>query len=717
MRFMGVLHRPVQFNILERMRIPATISAVCLLTFAGACANTRARAAFPAEIQSVLIAEDARSLEGISPAFSSPDPVVRARAARAAGRTGNKSSILTLRTLALDSNENVACEALFALGLLGAEGLGDPVLFDNLQKSPSEAVRAAAVEAIGRGPRGADFELCHALFIKDASARVRGEAALAMSRLYQKRRALDGAEPSESLRNMCRDLATLALRETDDDARWKEAYALIQLPSRAGYYSIIQLSADPNPLVRLFATRALGKRRADMDNPARDEFDRAIVRSMLDADPRVATEAALAVPAANPPEMFSENLQLLQKNPAWFARRAMLRAFRGFGQIQQKIHASTSTDAWISVLAERAMLRFLPRTEYEYLQKNPHALVREKVTDAIAALPPADALELLARSHADPDYKVCAAAATALAKVESDGARALLLKALTSPHGLVRENAAGSLEEIVKKSKRASLAEVDALLNSAITARGDDLAESLSGILVAIQTIELARREFEKVSIHDRSIGETEHAAKIGVVLTDAASDPDITVRTKAAAAWNALFPDKPAPKILLPAPPVAQIPGVHVPPFARAPRIRIFTNRGSFDAELFHEDAPIHTENFLQLIAAGHYTNTVWHRVELNFVAQGGDHLGDGTGARAAWSGTLRDEINSRRFVRGTIGMPKSDVNDSGGCQIFITHIPTPHLDGRYTAYGQVTHGLAVVDELEVGDRIEKIEILDGGR
>ena len=73
-----------------------------------------------------------------------------------------------------------------------------------------------------------------------------------------------------------------------------------------------------------------------------------------------------------------------------------------------------------------------------------------------------------------------------------------------------------------------------------------------------------------------------------------------------------------------------------------------------------------------------------------------------------------LRDEIsrlNRHRFVRGTVGMPKAG-KDTGGCQLFITHIPTPHLDGNYTVFGQVVRGLDVVDRIEVGDRIVRAHV-----
>ena len=93
----------------------------------------------------------------------------------------------------------------------------------------------------------------------------------------------------------------------------------------------------------------------------------------------------------------------------------------------------------------------------------------------------------------------------------------------------------------------------------------------------------------------------------------------------------------------------------------------------------------------------------SIQHRVVSDFVIQGGDPRGDGWGGPGY---ALRDEINTVRFDRGAVGMPKSG-RDTGGCQIFVTHVPTPHLDGNYTVFGKVISGMDVVDRIEVGDAI----------
>jgi peptidyl-prolyl cis-trans isomerase B (cyclophilin B) len=107
--------------------------------------------------------------------------------------------------------------------------------------------------------------------------------------------------------------------------------------------------------------------------------------------------------------------------------------------------------------------------------------------------------------------------------------------------------------------------------------------------------------------------------------------------------------------------------------------------------------------------VSSGLYDGSTWHRVVSDFVIQGGDPRGSGWGD-AGFS--LRDEINPLRFKRGAVGMSNAG-KDTGGCQLFITPVPAPHLDGRYTVFGRVTRGLDVVDRIEPGDRILKARVV----
>ena len=98
-------------------------------------------------------------------------------------------------------------------------------------------------------------------------------------------------------------------------------------------------------------------------------------------------------------------------------------------------------------------------------------------------------------------------------------------------------------------------------------------------------------------------------------------------------------------------------------------------------------------------------------HRVVPDFVVQAGDPRADGEGGPGY---SIRDELNQRIYVRGTIGMAL-DWEDTGGSQFFIAHSPQPHLDARYTVFGRVLEGMDVVDRIEQGDVIRRVRIWDG--
>ncbi|MEL6141991.1 MAG: peptidylprolyl isomerase, partial [Bacteroidota bacterium] len=138
-------------------------------------------------------------------------------------------------------------------------------------------------------------------------------------------------------------------------------------------------------------------------------------------------------------------------------------------------------------------------------------------------------------------------------------------------------------------------------------------------------------------------------------------------------------------------------------------PTVRIHTERGNITLELWPELTPGSVSSFLQLATEGFYRNKPFHRVVPNFVAQGGDPRGDGYGATDF---SLRTETPSVHWDRsGLIGLASAG-RDTEGVQFFLTHSGTPHLDGRYTAFGEVIEGQEVVDALQVGDIIERVEI-----
>lgn len=142
---------------------------------------------------------------------------------------------------------------------------------------------------------------------------------------------------------------------------------------------------------------------------------------------------------------------------------------------------------------------------------------------------------------------------------------------------------------------------------------------------------------------------------------------------------------------------------------FAAAPKVSISTNAGVIVLELWPDLAPATVINFVELARSGYYNGKNFHRVVSNFVIQGGCPRGDGYGSLDY---SIRSELPDVYYHQpGIIGMASAGL-DTEGVQFFITHSPTPHLDGRYTAFGQVIEGMDVVHRIQVGDKINKITI-----
>ncbi len=117
---------------------------------------------------------------------------------------------------------------------------------------------------------------------------------------------------------------------------------------------------------------------------------------------------------------------------------------------------------------------------------------------------------------------------------------------------------------------------------------------------------------------------------------------------------------------------------------------------------EMRPEVAPEHVARIKELMRQGFYDGLVFHRVIDGFMAQTGDPKGNGTGG----SGTkIPAEFSNKPFVRGTVGMARSQSPDSANSQFFITFAPAPFLQGKYTVWGRVIDGMEYVDMIKKGD------------
>jgi peptidyl-prolyl cis-trans isomerase B (cyclophilin B) len=140
--------------------------------------------------------------------------------------------------------------------------------------------------------------------------------------------------------------------------------------------------------------------------------------------------------------------------------------------------------------------------------------------------------------------------------------------------------------------------------------------------------------------------------------------------------------------------------------------RITLETSKGNVDLTVFASKTPLTAANFLNLAKRGYYDGLTFHRVIKDFMVQGGDPTGTGSGGPGYKFG---DEIDPtlKHSKPGILSMANAGPGTNGS-QFFITHVPTPWLDGKHTVFGEVTKGQDVVDKIAQGDTIRKIVIHD---
>ena len=124
-----------------------------------------------------------------------------------------------------------------------------------------------------------------------------------------------------------------------------------------------------------------------------------------------------------------------------------------------------------------------------------------------------------------------------------------------------------------------------------------------------------------------------------------------------------------------------------------------LHTNHGPIEVELHDGDAPKTVQNFRKLAGDGFYNGVIFHRVIPDFMIQGGDPTGTGTGGPGY---TFEDEFNDHPVARGALAMANAGPNTNGSQFFIVTADACPWLDGKHTVFGQLSEGMDVVDRLE---------------
>ena len=681
----------------------ATVALVALIVASGCgpvvapqvSPTTPPLTAFDQKMRWILQLEDERQLKGgggdLLALLQDPEARVRRRAALATGRVRLPAGVPGLiAQLESDKDPEVRQMAAFALGLVG-DASAAPTLTNALADT-DPTIQGRAAEALGLiGHKPAATAIASMLAAHLSAGALNGMNADDMG--------TPKPPPVEAVRLGAYALVRLgsydalssALIDGTGQARsrwWPIAFALQRSNDARVVPALLALLSGEGQLTRAFAARGLGV----LKDP------RAAAPLLAIAD-NTSEPLAVRIQAVRGLALLGDArggpvlMRLITSNQV--NQNLQLEAIVALGQLHHAGGVELLIDlvsaSWPSVRS--AALQALARTDPDTfisaisgLDPDAHWSVRAALATALGGLPRERAEVPLTSLLRDADQRVIPSVLDALAKVGATSAIPEMLARLKADDQVVRAAAARGLATL--KAPGA----VPALTEALTLSQRDGLYVARAATLDALTAIDPA-------------------AAR--PLLVAALGDKDWAVRLRAAEHLQKLDPAvdlsamRPAPPPIVPE--LAAVDTFVSPQYS--PSAYIDTSRGTIQIELAVLDAPRTVANFMALARKNYFRGVQLHRVVPDFVVQDGDPRGDGEGGPGY---TIRDEINQRPYLRGTVGMAL-DWADTGGSQFFITHSPQPHLDGRYTVFGQVISGMDVVDRLQQWDTIERIRVWDG--
>lgn len=669
------------------------------------------------KLRDILWLQDQRDLgdERLERYLVDADGHVRMRAALACASIQDTIALPTLMRALLDSTPDVRLAAAFAIGqTAGVSGLSlkmksEESLLQVLHSEASIRVRNRIIEALGK-------------FASENALRRMLERG-GLKREAQTRRELALTIARFAIRGIVTEEATIAVARLSEDAdaevRWRAAYAFMRIGDAKLLVPhidrLVSLTGDENTDVRMYAASALGRTKDQ-------RWALPVLLRLVDRerDWRVAVNAIQAL--SNFDSLSSEAVEVLLRRWTDPNEHISLTSIKTYGsgkQVQPARRRSTNLGepAQSDEEAKSLLLAILINHNNQFTwrqqgeaaialakhfghetfstiraQLNSPAPVRKKIVNALSFIPSTEALELVISEVENHDPSIAVAAIEGLLRlcrvvnVEGevlDRIRARMVDALDRRDLALTATAASAMADSIFRWEFVA----EALEEAYSRLKSPEDVEPMVAILTALGELE----DRKVVSLLERAL--KDHDRPVGLAAAEAlrkitGDDPSesVTPHTKPLYSdydWDFLFSLK-------------------------QPLVVLHTNRGDISLELLPDDAPFTVLNFLRLSGRGFYDRLTFHRVVANFVIQGGDPRGDGWGGPGY---AIRSEFGLQNYDRGMVGMASAG-KDTEGCQFFITHSPQPHLDGRYTIFGQVIDGMDVVDQIQVGDVLEAVVV-----
>jgi cyclophilin family peptidyl-prolyl cis-trans isomerase/HEAT repeat protein len=648
-----------------------------------------------ADVAQLLALEDRREYDAaaLRRGTRHPEALVRWRSAMAAGRIGDRAAVPLLLPMLSDPDTTVRAEAAFALGLLADTAAGAELAqtLGNFPLVESSAFSQEVVSALARiggeiaGPALERWLLRHPAGGPQAD-RLTAAVLLEAWRLGR------GSPVAARLESY--------VRTATGEWRRNAVYSLTRLRIPAGAV-LAEAAADPDPLTRSWVARSLTAALADSSGMSKDAFLAQLRQLVGDTSAQVRINALRAIATYRDSNLVSLAAgRVVDRDPNVPVQAAAtlgaLGGSRAATLLVERLGAGGPFGlrrAALLALAEADPAR-VPDVSRGWLGDADWRF-RATAAEALALSGVRAARPILTELLADADPRVVAAALSSLARVVPAGdsvLRGLARQRLSHGDVMVRTAA---IELLARERDPALLGDFVAAYRVAEREEMNDARLAAVAALTRIAAVSPAAR----ASVELRFLGSVgrSHDYLVRRAVADGLGW-DAHQR-----AWGDVLPVET---------------GRTLEDYREAARryvlglgggsmqVTIETDRGSIVLNLLPREAPLTVDNFVRLVDRRYFDNQRWHRVVPNFVVQGGDPRGDGSGGPGT---VLRDEINRQRYGRGTVGMALSGP-DTGGSQFFIAHSPQPHLDGGYTVFAHVVSGLEVVDQLVQGDRIRRV-------
>jgi cyclophilin family peptidyl-prolyl cis-trans isomerase/HEAT repeat protein len=633
------------------------------------------------DLQHLVERQARRDTAALVAALAHSDAALRARAALGLASLQARSAVPSLAPLLDDADPTVRAYAAFAIGQSAQAEATGPLL-DALRQEPDEAVRRALLDALGRSGDRAALAALGSLSLPPT---LDADRAMAMAR-FGLRGVHDGraaawlaarlTAPDERLRRNAayyfgrlRDTAPWA--DHADEIRAASETLAPEDPAQLHLALVLGRMEDRElPLLRLLTESADWRVRVNAARALSGTEDPgaawALRTALADASEHVAVAAAETLSGMDLPDALLADLAASPPDRPMVAAAAL---------------GSLARNGRVGAAAHQARAFTLSSGSLPY--------ARAAAVRAIAPAPGTASLAFLADASADADARVSYAALDALRTRwtrERSDARAPFYFALFA-------------EALRRADAATAYAAAPALSDSLFRSLG--AGEVMREVYAALE----APRDIEPMLEIVRAHGAARDTAAITFLLGVALEGSHPLLRHAATNALDERFGEgvdfEPT--------------GLDVPAFPRldwqylrrlgpVPRLVLETDRGGIILELFTELAPVTVQTIATLAERGSYDGVPFHRVVPNFVVQGGDfERADGFGGPGFY---LPSEFTPVPYEAGTLGMASAG-KDTEGSQFFVTHSMQPHLDGRYTAFGRVLEGQAVVDALQPGDRI----------